>query len=43
MKNIYRKYLMVFEQDKNWGFYMNSLGRTVIEKKYAISFDRPSG
>ena len=32
MKNTYRKYLMVFEQDKAWGFYINSLGRTVIEK-----------
>ncbi|GAA4950563.1 AraC family transcriptional regulator [Algibacter agarivorans] len=23
---------MVFEQDKKWGFYVNNLGRTVIEK-----------
>ncbi|WP_282135199.1 AraC family transcriptional regulator [Seonamhaeicola maritimus] len=32
MKNKYRKYLIVLEQDKKWGFYVNSLGRTVIEK-----------
>jgi len=33
MTNRYRKYLMVFEQDKKWGFYINNLGRTVIEPK----------
>lgn len=38
MKNIYRKYLMVFEQDKNWGFYVNNLGRTIFEK----NLDYPS-
>ncbi|WP_242204064.1 AraC family transcriptional regulator [Aestuariivivens insulae] len=32
MKNKYRKYLIVLEQDKKWGFYINSLGRTIIEK-----------
>ncbi len=32
MKNTYRKYLMVFEKDKAWGFYINNLGRTVIKK-----------
>ncbi|WPR70122.1 AraC family transcriptional regulator [Flavobacterium sp. NG2] len=30
MKNKYRKYLMVFDQDKKWGFFINNLGRTVI-------------
>lgn len=32
MKNTYRKYLIVFDHDKKWGFYVNNLGRTVIEK-----------
>lgn len=42
MKNRYRKYLMVFDQDKSWGFYINNLGRTVIAKntKYP-STDHP--
>lgn len=33
---------MVFDQDKSWGFYVNNLGRTVIEKntKYPSS-DHP--
>jgi AraC-like DNA-binding protein len=38
MKNTYRKYLMVFEQDKKWGFYVNNLGRTIFEK----NLDYPS-
>ncbi|SNR71069.1 AraC-like ligand binding domain-containing protein [Lutibacter agarilyticus] len=29
---------MVFEQDKNWGFYVNNLGRTIFEK----NLDYPS-
>ncbi|MFD0835646.1 AraC family transcriptional regulator [Mariniflexile aquimaris] len=42
MKNIYRKYLIVFDQDKKWGFYINSLGRTIIEKnKEYPSKDHP--
>lgn len=28
----YRKYLMIFEQDEKWGFYVNDLGSTKIEK-----------
>lgn len=32
MKNKYQKYLLVFEQDKKWGFYVNNLGRSTIEK-----------
>ena len=32
MKNRYRNYLIITEQDKAWGFYINNLGRTVIEK-----------
>lgn len=32
MKNKYRKYLLIVENDKKWGFYVNNLGRTVIEK-----------
>ncbi|WP_066630685.1 AraC family transcriptional regulator [Labilibacter marinus] len=32
MKNSYRKYLLVFEQDKEWGFYVNDLGSTKIDK-----------
>ena len=32
MKNKFRKYLIVFEKDKSWGFYINNLGRTVVEK-----------
>ena len=28
----YRKYLMIFEHDKNWGFYINNLGSTRIGK-----------
>lgn len=30
MENSYRKYLLVFERDKAWGFYINNLGRTKI-------------
>ncbi|NJB35079.1 helix-turn-helix domain-containing protein [Croceivirga sp. JEA036] len=30
MKNSYKKYLMVFDRDKAWGFYINNLGRTEI-------------
>ena len=29
---MYRKYLIVLEKDKKWGFYVNNLGRNVIEK-----------
>ncbi|WP_282122028.1 AraC family transcriptional regulator [Algibacter mikhailovii] len=32
MKNSYRKYLIVTDIDKSWGFYINNLGRNVIEK-----------
>ena len=32
MKNSYRKYLIVTDLDKSWGFYINNLGRNVIEK-----------
>ena len=32
MNNSYRKYLMIFEQDQKWGFYVNDLGSSVIEK-----------
>lgn len=32
MKNKYQKYLLVFEQDKKWGFYINNLGRSTIHK-----------
>lgn len=32
MKNKYRKYLVVLDQDKSWGFYINNLGRNIIEK-----------
>ncbi|SFD27337.1 AraC family transcriptional regulator [Algibacter pectinivorans] len=42
MKNTFRKYLIVLEQDKKWGFYINNLGRTVIEKhKNYPSIDHP--
>lgn len=42
MKNKYRKYLIVLEKDKKWGFYVNSLGRTVIEKNITYpSEDHP--
>ncbi|MBD0726538.1 hypothetical protein B6A10_15300 [Flavobacterium sp. L1I52] len=42
MKNAYRKYLMVFDHDKKWGFYVTNLGRTIIdsESKYP-SKDHP--
>ncbi|WP_460545047.1 AraC family transcriptional regulator [Echinicola sediminis] len=33
--NQYRKYLMIFEQDKNWGFWINDLGSTKIKKNEA--------
>jgi AraC-like DNA-binding protein len=32
MKNTYRKYLITSNKDKLWGFYVNNLGRNVIEK-----------
>tara|TARA_R110002096_G_C14658710_1_gene727356 strand:+ start:7751 stop:8629 length:879 start_codon:yes stop_codon:yes gene_type:complete len=32
MKNKYRKYLIISNKDKLWGFYVNDLGRNVIEK-----------
>lgn len=32
MKNSYRKYLIVTDIDKSWGFYINNLGRNVIDK-----------
>lgn len=32
MENKYRKYLFVSDQDKKWGFYINNLGRTIIDK-----------
>nr|WP_319509569.1 AraC family transcriptional regulator [uncultured Draconibacterium sp.] len=30
-QNSYRKYLMIFEHDEKWGFYINSLGSTIID------------
>lgn len=42
MENKYSKYLMLFEPDKKWGFYINNLGRTVIKKKSNYpSLDHP--
>ncbi|PWG06727.1 AraC family transcriptional regulator [Polaribacter aquimarinus] len=32
MNNTYRKYLITSDKDKNWGFYINNLGRNVIKK-----------
>ncbi|TBN02916.1 AraC family transcriptional regulator [Hyunsoonleella flava] len=32
MKNKYRKYLITSDKDALWGFYINNLGRNVIEK-----------
>lgn len=32
MKNQYKKYLMIFDQDEKWGFFINNLGSTKIEK-----------
>ncbi|WP_417444134.1 AraC family transcriptional regulator [Joostella sp.] len=32
MTNPYKKYLIVLDQDKKWGFYINNLGRNVIKK-----------
>ncbi|MGB5419376.1 AraC family transcriptional regulator [Algibacter sp.] len=42
MENKYRKYLITSDKDKLWGFYINNLGRNVIEK-YAEypSMDHP--
>lgn len=42
MKNKYRKYLITSKKDISWGFYINNLGRNVIEKhaKYP-SMDHP--
>lgn len=30
MENSYRKYLMIFDHDEKWGFYVNNLGSTKI-------------
>ena len=32
MKNTYKKYLITSNKDNLWGFYVNNLGRNVIEK-----------
>jgi AraC-like DNA-binding protein len=32
MKNSYKKYLIISKNETNWGFYINNLGRNVIEK-----------
>ncbi|WP_288956397.1 AraC family transcriptional regulator [uncultured Polaribacter sp.] len=32
MNNTYKKYLITSDKDKNWGFYINNLGRNVIKK-----------
>jgi AraC-like DNA-binding protein len=32
MNKKYQKYLMVFEQDEKWGFYINNLGRASVDK-----------
>ncbi|WP_298338865.1 AraC family transcriptional regulator [uncultured Algibacter sp.] len=32
MENRYRKYQIVIENDKKWGFYINNVGRTVIKQ-----------
>ncbi|GAA4814798.1 AraC family transcriptional regulator [Litoribaculum gwangyangense] len=32
MQNKYRKYLITSEKDASWGFYVNNLGRNVIDK-----------
>ncbi len=32
-QNSYRKYLMIFDHDEKWGFYVNSLGSKKIEKE----------
>ncbi|WP_045372135.1 helix-turn-helix domain-containing protein [Jejuia pallidilutea] len=29
---MFRKYLIVLDNDKKWGFYLNNIGRTVIDK-----------
>ena len=42
MKNKYRKYLITSKKDKSWGFYVNNLGRNVIEKHTEYpSMDHP--
>jgi AraC-like DNA-binding protein len=42
MKNTYRKYLITTEKDKSWGFYINNIGRNVIQKYTAYpSMDHP--
>lgn len=42
MQNKYRKYQIITENEKNWGFYINNLGRTVIEKNTIYpSLDHP--
>jgi len=44
MQNKYRKYQIITEIEKKWGFYINNLGRTVIEKNAAYpSLDHPDG
>ena len=32
MNKSYRKYLMIFEHDERWGFYINDLGTSIIGK-----------
>ncbi len=32
LQNSYRKYLMTFEHDEKWGFYVNNLGSAKIDK-----------
>ena len=42
MNNKYRKYLITSDKDKLWGFYINNLGRNVIEKHTEYpSMDHP--
>lgn len=42
MKNNYRKYLITSNKDKSWGFYVNNLGRNVINKHAEYpSLDHP--
>lgn len=50
-KEHYHKYMMIFDNDKKWGFYINDLGSNIIEKgatypskghpgKYMFSWDK---
>ena len=42
MQNKYRKYQIITNNEKNWGFYITNLGRTVIEKNTNYpSLDHP--